>query len=142
MRKNCLFFEKQTIIDYLMGKKENGTLNLKSKDYELVVTLFIRELYEKFGFTNAIIGLPLKDECAANFPAHDILTITKLKKIMASKQITSLKPTQKNRSHKKSSERLAHEFNHFGGCSSKSFYTALGIGNNQNYESSGFPRTI
>lgn len=88
MDKNCLYFEKEIIATYLAEKKKAGTLNLKSKDYELVVALFLRELHEKrLGFKHAIVGLPLKDERADDFPDHGVLEVSELEKILDSKQI-------------------------------------------------------
>ncbi len=88
MDKNCLYFDKETIASYLTKKKEKGTLNLKSKDYELLVALLLRELYaKKLGFTDAIIGLPLRDERIGDFPNHGVFEFSELEKILASKQV-------------------------------------------------------
>lgn len=88
MDKNCLYFQKETIATYLVEKKKAGTLNLKSKDYELVVALLLRELYEKrLEFKDAIVGLPLRDDHAKDFPNHDFFEVSELERILERKEV-------------------------------------------------------
>jgi|GEM_PF-5531405 len=85
LKKNCLFFEEWVLIDYL---KINKKINLKSKSYELIVAILLKKLYEdRLKFGDCVIGFPLKDTNANDFPNHGLFNASELEKVISSRKV-------------------------------------------------------
>lgn len=84
MLNKCLYFEEQTITDYIVNKKN---INFKSKDYELFIGVLLIKLYRRLFKSDCVIGLPLRDDKENIFPNHGIFTGLELRNIFESKKI-------------------------------------------------------
>lgn len=82
--KHCLYFEEWVLIKYLRSRK----INLKSKDYEIIVSILLKKLYEdKLNFGKCVIGFVLKDKNANDFPEHGLFSVLELEDVLSSKKV-------------------------------------------------------